>query len=247
MRASAKVVLLVINVIWILLGLGMCAGGAYVSSFATQFDGLIDTTAIIVVAVVGAFLFLVGLLGCVSVFKLGCKILGMIYGVLLLILTLTMAGAGIAVLNYLGSLPNTGVGGADAALAESREFIDNYINCMYNTCCHLYVNNTDASVGTPQDASSVGGANATLAKCNTGKSGRIQPAVCVTLMNFELNKCSSSLDFTDTLTAFLNSYLQTFMMAVFGVSGVQFVGFIIACAFVFTRYTGGEATQVYAA
>lgn len=234
MRASAKVVLLVINTIWIFLGLGMCAGGAYVSSFTAQFDGLVDQSAIIVVTIVGAFLFLVGLLGCVSVFKLGCKILGMIYGVLLLILTLTMAGAGIAVLNYLGALPNTGVGGADAALGETREFINNYINCMHNKCCQ----SPNATLAASQ--------NITLAKCNEGKSGSIQVGVCLSLESFKIRDCTSPEDFESTLSSFLNDYLRTFMMAVFGVAGVQFVGFIIACAFVCTRYTGGD-NQVYAA
>jgi hypothetical protein len=247
MRAAAKVVLLVINTIWIILGLGMCAGGAYVTSFASQFDGLIDSSAIIVVAVVGAFLFLVGILGCVSVFKLGCKTLGLIYGVFLLILTMAMAGAGIAILNYLGAVPNTGVGGADAALAESRELIDNYINCMYNTCCVLNNGTTVTNSASSADAASVGEANSTLAKCDTGKSGTIQAGVCVSLVTFEIQDCSSSTSFTDTLTVFLNAYLTQFVIAVFGVAGVQFIGFIIACAFVFTRYTGGEATQVYAA
>ena len=234
MRASAKVVLLVINTIWIFLGLGMCAGGAYASSFTSQFDGLVDQSAIIIVAVVGGFLFIVGLLGCVSVFKLGCKILGIIYGVLLLVLTLTMAGAGIAVLNYLGALPNTGVGGADAALGETREFIDNYINCMHNKCCFLTNTTSDATQ------------NTTKAKCNEGKSGPIQAGVCVTLESFDIRDCTSAKDFQVTLSTFLNEYLRTFMMAVFGVAGVQFIGFIIACAFVCTRYTGGD-NQVYAA
>ena len=199
------------------------------------------------VAVVGAFLFMVGILGCVSVFKLSCKILGIIYGVLLLILTLAMAGAGIAVLNYLGAMPKSGVGGADAALEESRELIDNYINCMYNTCCILN-NNTNATVtAATATASSVGGPNSTMAKCDTSKTGTIQAGVCVSLVALEVQDCSSAESFTDTLTKFLNAYLMQFMMAVFGVAGVQFVGFIIACAFVCTRYTGGEASQVYAA
>merc|ERR1711916_357203 len=88
--------------------------------------------------------------------------------------------------------------------------------------------------------------NITLAKCNEGKSGKIQAGVCLPLESFKVRDCRSPEDFETTLSSFLNDYLRTFMVAVFGVAGVQFVGFVIACAFVCTRYTGGD-NQVYAA
>jgi hypothetical protein len=231
MRAAAKIVLLIINTIWIILGLGMCVGGGVAFSWTSKFAGLIDTTSIIVVAIAGGFLFLVGILGCYSVFHLGCKSLQMVYGILVLILAVAMAAAGASMLSYLGVMGGTGLASADQAQKTSREYIDNYINCMYNKCC--ITNATDVSQ--------------VLAECDGGKSGQIQEGVCVSLQELEIQKCGTVDLFKSTIQSYIAGYLGIFMIAIFSVAGLQFIGFLLSCCFILTRYTGGDKIGPYTA
>lgn len=230
-RAAAKIVLLVINTVWILAGLGMCAGGAVAFTWTEQFAGLIDTTSILVVAILGGFLFLVGIMGCWSVFHLGCKSIQMVYGLLVLVLAIAMAGAGAAILSYLGAIDGaaTGLASANAAQETSKEYIDNYLNCMYNKCCNS--NSTDITF--------------VLADCDGAKTGtQIQEGICVSLDKIQAKECGELVKFKSTIQLYIAGYLNVFMLAVFSVAGLQFVGFLLSCCFLWSHYSGGE--QIYA-
>ena len=237
MRAAAKIVLLVINTIWVLVGLGMCIGGGVAYTWTARFEGLIDSTSIMVVAIIGGFLFLVGLLGFYSVFHLGCKSLQFVYSILVLVLAVGMAAAGGAILSYLGVVGGdaTGIASANEAQETSKALIDNYLNCMYKQCCMSNATDT-ATVAIPSATPSSAGA-----ECDGGRAGKIQEGVCSSLEQIDLKACMGTVDqFKTGIQEYISGYLRTFMMAVFGVAGLQFVGFIIALCFVLTEYTGGD-------
>lgn len=244
MRAAAKIVLLVINTIWVLVGLGMCIGGGVAYTWASKFSGLIDTTSIIVVSVVGGFLLFVGILGFYSVFHLGCKSLQFVYGLLVLALAIAMAAAGAAILSYLGVVGSnaTGLASANRAQEEARYRIDNYINCMHEKCCIL-----SNSSSTRRSLVTATTPSASDAQCDGSKAGNIQPGICLSLDEVKIRDCTSSTAFKKGIQAYITGYLSIFMMAVFGVAGLQFIGFMIACCFVLTEYTGGDSITPYTA
>ncbi len=240
MRASAKIVLLIINAIWIILGLGMCIGGAYAAISLESLSELFDMTAIIIVSIIGAFLFLVGLLGCFSVFNLQCKSLGFVYGLLLLALAIGMAGAGGALASYAGVIGDTGQSTADDLAKESRERIDDYILCMHARCC------PNATAVVTPSASSVSDSPAPSVEASQEctNPASVQGGVCAALdqvLGTDPDKCEGTRDdFKENVQAFITSQVTTLMISVFSVAGVQFIGFVIACSFVLTTYTGGE-------
>jgi hypothetical protein len=240
-RAAAKIVLLIINIVWVIAGLGICAGGIVAYSWAEQFAGLIDTTSIIIVAAAGGFLFLVGILGCFSVFHLGCKSLQAIYGLLVFALAVIMAAAGAAVLSYTGAISSgaSGVASADKAQQTTKIYIDNYMSCMYNHCCILTNKNMSEVYGLPSYVQ-----NTTLAPCD---GTTIKQGVCDQLMAQSMPPCNSADMFSQTLRAYINEYLGVFMIAVFGIAGLQFIGFFLSCCFILTKYTGGDKIGPYTA
>ena len=243
MRAAAKIVLIVINTVWVLVGLGMCVGGGVAYSWAEQFEGLIDTSAIIVIAMAGGFLLFVGVLGFYSVCHMGCKSLQMIYGLLVLMLAIVMAAAGAAVVSYLGVVDSnaTGLASADKAQAESKLYIENFLNCTFNKCCNLP--NSTRRLETIVSLAPSSSSGSEQATCLIGTD--VSLTMCVALEANQIKDCTSITVFKTTIQNYIAGYLNVFVLAVFSIAGLQFVGFLIAFCFVFTHYTGGEKIGPY--
>ena len=103
MRASAKVVLLIINTIWLLLGLGLLIVGIYAAIQFQQYDGLVDIAVLYVISVFGLLMMIVTGVGYIGILKLN-KILLAIYATCLFLLCLGMVVVGIVLLSYVSTI-----------------------------------------------------------------------------------------------------------------------------------------------
>merc|ERR1712166_326050 len=108
----------------------------------------------------------------------------------------------------------SGVASADKAQQTTKIYIDKNMSEVYGL--PSYVQNT------------------TLAPCD---GTTIKQGVCDQLMAQSMPPCNSADMFSQTLRAYINEYLGDFMMAVFGIAGLQFIGFFLSCCFILTKYT----------
>lgn len=222
-RASAKIVLLIINTVWLLIALGLLSGGVYALIYLKDFEALIEPGGIYATIIVGVCALFVCIVGYCGICKLSKKLL-FIYSIFLFVLSVAQFAAGAAVLSYTNTLQNvdSSVGNSqvDAAQKDSTEFIDNYLNCTYNVCCNI--------------------TKAEEMICSKKKSGRIQGGTCVGLKASDLQNCESGDKFRKTIIDFLLEYSTSLYSGIFGAAGGQFVGFIIACCFVMTAVDRGD-------
>ena len=82
-RASAKIVLLIITTAWLFMGLGLTVVGIMAISNFGQYSGLVEAEVLYVVVIVGIVMMLVTIIGYCGIFKLK-KILLIIYKIPLL-------------------------------------------------------------------------------------------------------------------------------------------------------------------
>eukprot|EP00943_MAST-04B_sp_MAST-4B-sp1_P002720 g2720.t1 len=230
MRASAKVVLLIINTIWLLMGLGLLIMGAYAIAQFEQYEGLIDTAVLYVVCAVGAVMILVTAIGYVGVLKLK-KILLIIYAMCLFILCLGMIVVGISLLSYLSTVDASQTKKLGQAAAQSQKQavarIQNFVNCSYNECCSKH-----------------GIKNFTDVKCNPSKvpGGKINGGVCSGFTDLKLNnidQCKTYKTYDDGVLKWLQTNLTPLVSAILGVASVQLFAFCITMAFVCTEIRSG--------
>ena len=69
-RASAKIILLVITTAWLFMGLGLTVVGIMAISNFGQYSGLVEAEVLYVVVIVGIVMMLVTIIGYCGIFKL---------------------------------------------------------------------------------------------------------------------------------------------------------------------------------
>ena len=139
-----------------------------------------------------------------------------------------MAAVATLLLSYTNTLnTNTGAGDVDKAMADARDFVSNYLNCTYNKCC---ITNSTAQ---------------TLALCNSRQAGTIQNGFCAGIDELNIKDCADVTSYTAKVTEWLSGWAVTLSSGFFGSAGFQFLGFIIACMFVCTKFTGKGSVSPY--
>ena len=225
MRASAKVVLLIINTIWLLLGLGLLIVGIYAAIQFQQYDGLVDIAVLYVISVFGLLMMIVTGVGYIGILKLN-KILLAIYATCLFLLCLGMVVVGIVLLSYVSTIDESQAKtlGQSAQQSQKRAVknIQNYVNCSYNKCCsqHSIQNFTKAKCKNEEEVKE--------GVC-TGLGERSSPSACETYDKYNKG-----------ILDWLQLNLTPLISAILGIAAVQLFAFCISMAFVCTEIRSGN-------
>ena len=158
MRATGKVSLLIVTLVWFLLGVVLLVVGINSYTYLEQFEG-INTNSITLTCCLGGALILSSLSGAIGVLKMDKILLG-VFSVITAILAVGILILGVILSSFIalvdsvgsdsdlvlaaGTQPNfinkTGnFSGATTAYeldpTKSQEWIANYFNCSFNACC----------------------------------------------------------------------------------------------------------------
>ena len=233
MRASAKVVLLIINTIWLILGLVLLIVGIYATIQFQQYDGLVDIAVLYVISVFGFLMMIVTAVGYFGILKLN-KILLAIYAICLFLLCLGMVVVGIILLSYVSTIDEsqTRTLGQSAQQSQKRAVknIQNYVNCSYNKCCSLH------SIQ-----------NFTKVKCKNEEE--VKEGVCAGLGERSgPSACKTYDTYNKGILDWLQLNLTPLISVILGIAAVQLFAFCISMAFVCTEIRSGKkvgADKVY--
>ena len=131
-RASAKIILLVITTAWLFMGLGLTVVGIMAISNFGQYSGLVEAEVLYVVVIVGIVMMLVTIIGYCGIFKLK-KILLIIYALSLFLLCIVMIIIGTSLLAYLSNVDasKSSFNSARESAKQNEERIQNFIYCSY--------------------------------------------------------------------------------------------------------------------
>ena len=149
-RATGKIWLLVVTLVWIVSGVALLIVGVRSYQFLNQFEGL-NMHSIVLTSVLGGLLVIVGMMGVVGVLKMNRLLLGLFsamtsmlaFGVLVLGVVLASFVALVdsvgndadGVPGILGSNGTTSATTTKFEEASPEIWISNYLNCTYNACC----------------------------------------------------------------------------------------------------------------
>ena len=233
MRASAKVVLLIINTIWLILGLVLLIVGIYATIQFQQYDGLVDIAVLYVISVFGLLMMIVTGVGYFGILKLN-KILLAIYAICLFLLCLGMVVVGVVLLSYVSTIDEsqTRTLGQSAQQSQKRAVknIQNYVNCSYNKCCSQH------SIQ-----------NFTKVKCKNEEE--VKEGVCAGLGERSgPSACKTYDTYNKGILDWLQLNLTPLISVILGIAAVQLFAFCISMAFVCTEIRSGNkvgSSKVY--
>ena len=229
-RASAKIVLLIITTAWLFMGLGLMVVGIMAISNFGQYSGLVEAEVLYVVVIVGIVMMLVTIIGYCGIFKLK-KILLIIYALSLFLLCIVMIIIGTSLLAYLSNVDasKSSFNSARESAKQNEERIQNFINCSYVKCCPSEVQNLTA----------IGKGDCLPTKLPTKK---IEDGVCSSFKKEKLvspTQCYNITIYNDGIVDHLKENLTPLMMFILVVAGVQLVAFCITMAFIMTEVRSG--------
>jgi len=135
--AVGRTFLVVVNLISAILGLLLCAGGAYLYvEYENNFDALVSPAPIIGVIVAGFVLFLITMAGVYGAVT-GKRSILIVYLVFVIILVAMEIAAAVIFLNYLKSIENSNSADSSSLQDSTEIAINNFILRTYNTCCFI--------------------------------------------------------------------------------------------------------------